>query len=95
MEIYVYSGYGIRFDSAGEWSFDNDTARNVIIFGVDNSSSSLSEIRKNNFSVIGEGLTFGIRCNLVLILLKQTENFAWVYIIMLIIVICFLMEKKA
>ena len=95
MEIYVYSGYGIRFDSAGEWSFDNDTARNVIIFGVDNSSSSLSEIRKNNFSVIGEGLTFGIWCNLVLILLKQTENFAWVYIIMLIIVICFLMEKKA
>ena len=29
-----YSGYGITFDNAGFWSFDNDTARNVIIFGV-------------------------------------------------------------
>ena len=35
---YVYSGYGITFDSAGSWSFNNDTARNVIIFGVDNRS---------------------------------------------------------
>ena len=35
---YVYSGYGITFDSAGSWSFNNDTARNVMIFGVDNRS---------------------------------------------------------
>ena len=33
---FVYSGHGITFDSAGSWSFDNDFARNVIIFGVDN-----------------------------------------------------------
>ena len=26
----------MRFDSAGLWSLDNDTARNVIILGVDN-----------------------------------------------------------
>ena len=39
-EKYVYSGYGITFDSAGSCSFDKDTARNVIIFGVDNSSLS-------------------------------------------------------
>ena len=39
-EKYVYSGYGITFDSAVSWSFDNDFARNVIIFGADNSSSS-------------------------------------------------------
>ena len=30
-------GYEIIFDSAGSWSFDNDTASNVIIFEVDNS----------------------------------------------------------
>ena len=36
---YVYSIYGITFDSSGSWSFGNDIARNVIIFGVDNSSS--------------------------------------------------------
>ena len=28
---YVYSGCGITFDSAGWWSFNNDTATNVII----------------------------------------------------------------
>ena len=41
-EEYVYSGYGIILDSASFWSFDNDTARNVIIVGVDNSSSFIS-----------------------------------------------------
>ena len=33
--------------------------------------------------------------SLVLLLVKQTQNFAWVYTIMLIIVICLLMEKKS
>ena len=37
---YVYSGYGTIFGSADSWSFDNDSARSVIIFGVDNSSLS-------------------------------------------------------
>ena len=37
-ENCVYTGYRIIFDSAGFWSFDNDTARNVIILSVDNSS---------------------------------------------------------
>ena len=32
---------------------------------------------------------------LALVLVKQTQNFAWVYIIMLIIVICLVMEKKS
>ena len=39
-EKYVYKGYEKAFDEKGEWSFDNGTARNVIIFSVDNSSSS-------------------------------------------------------
>ena len=46
---YVYSEYGITFDSAGSWSFDNVFARNVIIFGADNNSSSHSDNRTNNF----------------------------------------------
>ena len=58
-EKYVYSGYGITFDSAGSWSFDNDFARNVINFGVDNSSSFHSDNRKNNFLILGEGPTYG------------------------------------
>ena len=36
-EKYVYCGYGITFDSAGSWSFDNEFARNVVIFGFGNS----------------------------------------------------------
>ena len=31
-EKYVYSRYGITFDSGGSWSFDNDFARNIILF---------------------------------------------------------------
>ena len=59
-EKYVYSKYRITFDSGGFLSFDNDTARNVIIFGVDNSSSSHADNRKNNFLVLREGPTYGI-----------------------------------
>ena len=46
IEKSVYSGYGIALDGAGKWSFDNDSAEVVIMFGVDNSSSSHTE--KNN-----------------------------------------------
>ena len=35
-EKNIYCGYGVTFDNADSWSFDNDFARNVIIFGVDN-----------------------------------------------------------
>ena len=40
--------------------FCNDFARNVAIFGVDNSSSSHADNRKNNFLVIAEGPTYGV-----------------------------------
>ena len=55
-----YSGYRITFDSAGFWSFDNDTARNVIVFGVDNNSSSHADNGKSNFFELVEGLAHGI-----------------------------------
>ena len=61
-EKYVCSDYGIAFDgwSGSEWSFGNDYPRNVIVFGVDNSSSSHNDNLKNNFLIFGEGDTFGI-----------------------------------
>ena len=75
--------------------------RIVIIFGFDNSSSTHVENCKNNFLMLGLGPTFGInRCfgspeeKLILILLKEIQSFAWVCIIMLIIVICLLTEKR-
>ena len=42
-EKYVYSGYGKTFDGKGYWSFNDEYARIVIIFVVDNSSSSHTE----------------------------------------------------
>ena len=53
----LYSCCGLAFDGKGEWSFGNDYARNVLIFGVDNSPSSRSENHKNNFSILGEDPT--------------------------------------
>ena len=50
------NGWGTGFDG-GLWSFDNDFARNVIIFGADNSSSSHTDNQKNKFLVLGEGHT--------------------------------------
>ena len=48
-EKYVYGVY-----RKGEWSFGNDYARNFIIFGVDNSSSSHDDNLKYNFFILGE-----------------------------------------
>ena len=48
-EKYVYSGYGIAFDRKGFCSFGNYYARNVIIFGVDSSSSSHTDNQKMTF----------------------------------------------
>ena len=48
IEKHVYSGYGMTFDSVGSWSFNNDIARNVIVFLSDNSSSSHTDNCRNN-----------------------------------------------
>ena len=50
----VDTGYGIAFDGAGWWSFGNDFARNAVMFGVDNSSSSHADNCKNSFLVLSE-----------------------------------------
>ena len=56
----MYSGYRIVFDTTDSWSFDNDAARNVIIFGVNISSSSHADSHENNFVVLGEGPNFRV-----------------------------------
>ena len=57
---FTYNGQGIEFDGRGYGGSDNDTARNVGIFGVDNSSSSHIDNPKNNFLALGEEPTRGI-----------------------------------
>ena len=39
IDNYKYSGYGIEFDRHRTFSVDNEFGKNVIIFGVDMSSS--------------------------------------------------------
>ena len=80
---WVFSGYGIAFDGAGLLKFCNGFGRNVVIFGVNNSSLSHSDNCSNNFLILGEGPTSDISSSfcspeksLVLILLTQIQNFA-------------------
>ena len=46
IDQYKYSGYGIGFDRKGEFLFCNEFGRNVIILGVDMSSSVHANNRK-------------------------------------------------
>ena len=79
---FIYDGQGIAFDVKDSWSFDKDFARNAVIFGVDNSSSSHPDNWKNNFLVLCEGPTDGINDSTsaaekkVLTLVKQMQNLA-------------------
>ena len=59
-EKYMYSAYRLTFYDEDSWGFDDDTSRNVITFGVENSSSSHADNHKNIFLLLGEGLAFGI-----------------------------------
>ena len=80
---FTYNCWGIAFDGKGYWSFENDPARNVIIFGDDNSSSFHLDNPQNNFLVLGKKPTEGINGSvgaaekkLVLTLVEQIQNFA-------------------
>ena len=51
---FSYNGQEI-FDGKGMWSYSNNFVRNVVIFGVNNTSSSHIDNLKNNILVSGEG----------------------------------------
>ena len=59
-EKLIYSAYRITFDCAGSWNSDNNFARKVIIFCVNNTSPSNAANWRNNILVLGEGSTFDI-----------------------------------
>ena len=61
IDQYKYSGCGIGFDSGGTFSFPKGSfGENVIIFGVDMSSSVHANNKINNILVLGKGFTQGI-----------------------------------
>ena len=53
----MYSGYEIASDEGTAWSFCNDFARNILIFGVDSCSSSHTDNWKDSFLFLGKGPT--------------------------------------
>ena len=50
--------WGIAFEGECLWSFGNGFATNVVIFGFNNSSSSDTDNRKNNFLVLKISIDF-------------------------------------
>ena len=61
IEIYGYFNYGIGFDRRSSFSFlGGGFGQNVLIFGVDMSSSAHIDNKKKNISVLGKGPTQGL-----------------------------------
>ena len=60
IDIYKYSGYGVRFDMKGTFSVGNRFGRNAIIFGADMSYSVHVNNKKKYILIIGEGITQGL-----------------------------------
>ena len=58
IDKYKYSGYGIGFDRKSSFSFLSDGfGENILIFGVDMSSSSRIYNKKKDILVLGKGPT--------------------------------------
>ena len=56
IDKYKYSGYGIGFNRHGSFSFPGTgLGKNVIIFGVDMSSSTKIDNRKKDILILGKG----------------------------------------
>ena len=62
--LYKYSGYGIGLDSKESYSVGNEVGRNVMIFGVDMSSSPHIDNRKKDILILGKGPTQGLEYTL-------------------------------
>ena len=74
---FNYNVQGMAFHGEGSWSFDNDLARNILIFRADNSSSSHTDNRKNKLSLLCQGPTVTIVLSegLVVIYIIRWYNF--------------------
>ena len=60
IDKYGYSGYGIGFDRETSFSIGNEIGKNVIIFGVDMTSSARIDNRKKDILILGKGPTQGL-----------------------------------
>ena len=66
IDKYKYSGYDIGFNRKVSFSFPSTgLGRNVIIFGVDMSSSTKIDNRKKDISILGKGPPQGLEHTLI------------------------------
>ena len=72
IDKYGYSGYGIGFDRETSFSFGNEIGKNVMIFGVDMSSSAKIDNRKKDILILGKGPTQGLEHTL------SVEKLYWI-----------------
>ena len=73
---HSYPGYGIGFDSCSLSSHSNfDFAKNVIIFGVDNSSSVRIDNKRKDILVLGESPMQGLDNTTITAEAKYSINF--------------------
>ena len=60
IDKYGYFAYGIGFDRETSFSIGNQTGKNVIIFGVDMSSSIKIDNKEKDILILGKGPTQGL-----------------------------------
>ena len=60
VDQYKYSGYGIGCNRKGSYSIGDEVGRNIIIFGVDMSSSPHIDNKKKETLILGKGPTQGL-----------------------------------
>ena len=73
---YKYKGYGICFDEGGSFSKGNiSNGKNVLIFGVDESSLVHANNKANNIYVIGDLFVQGINDTILYAEKIYTQNF--------------------
>ena len=60
IDKYKYSGYGIGFERREEFSLDNGIDRNVIISGLNLSSSPDNDNKKKDLLILDKGPTQGL-----------------------------------
>ena len=74
---YIYSGYGLGFDSTGEFTHrQGGMARNIIILGVNSSNSVHTTNKTQNILILGHGLTQKVNNTTIYAEKMHSSNFS-------------------
>ena len=74
---YIYSGYGLGFDSKGQFTHPQDgMARNIIIFGVNSSNSVHATNKAQNILLLVHGLTHKVNNTTIYAEKMYSPNFS-------------------